>query len=228
MQERGRRGGKAQAAGATISLSTPAGQAGRHGPRLQAPGSSLQPRCTFTLLRTPACLSHSLCTCLYGAAPPQPFSIFYCSPHLPQPASPDPSIHTRRPSHPHRGPPAAAPASGAASGSAAAVPAQPADWRGGGLGRPASAAQPRPSTHGRGEAQTQPPALDAFACVTHPGPAQGLLMLSKVPLKGPFSPKGILKSKPEVPASMQLTPTLPILDKAAPLAGISRNGRTTG
>ena len=44
---------------------------------------------------------------------------------------------------------------------------------------------------------------------------------SKVPLKGPFSPKG-------VPASMQLTPTLPILDKAAPLAGISRNGRTTG
>lgn len=53
-------------------------------------------------------------------------------------------------------------------------------------------------------------------------------MLSKVPLKGPFSPKGILKSKPEVPASMQLTPTLPILDKAAPLAGISRNGRTTG
>lgn len=101
--------------------------------RASAPGSSLQPRCTFTLLRTPAFLSHSLCTCLCGAAPPQPFSIFHCSPHLPHPASPDPSIHTRRPSHPHQGPPAAAPASGAASGSAAAVSAQPAQT--GGEGR---------------------------------------------------------------------------------------------
>lgn len=101
--------------------------------RAAAPGSSLQPRCTFTLLRTPACLSHSLCTCLYGAAPPHPFSIFYCSPLLPHPASPDPTTHTRRPSHPHQGPPAAAPVSGAASGSAAAVPAQPAQT--GGEGR---------------------------------------------------------------------------------------------
>ncbi|CAI9151341.1 unnamed protein product, partial [Rangifer tarandus platyrhynchus] len=59
--------------------------------------------------------------------------VFYCSPLLPHPASPNPSIHTRRPSHPHQGLPAAAPASGAALGSAAAVPAQPAQT--GGEGR---------------------------------------------------------------------------------------------
>lgn len=34
------------------------------------------------------------------------------------------------------------------------------------------------------------PAIDAFACVTHPGPAQWLLMHPKVPLQGLSVPKG--------------------------------------
>lgn len=226
MQERGRRGGKAQAAGATVCLSTPAGR-----PAGTGLGSRLQPTAAVHLhpaANTSISVPFSLHLSLWCSSTP---ALLYFS-LLPSPAPP----REPRSIHPH---PQAKPSSPGSSCSRSGVwsrirlrgcglrPART-DWRGGALGRPASAAQPRPSTHGRGEAQTQPPVLDAFACVTHPGPAQGLLMLSKVPLKGPFSPKGILKSKPEVPASMQLTPTLPILDKAAPLAGTSRNGRTTG
>lgn len=204
--------------------------------RTSAPGSGLRAPAYSRGAPSPCCEHQHVCpilsalVCMVQLQPTPSLFIFYCSPLLPHPASPNPSIH------PH---PQAKPSSPGSSCSRSGVwsrvglrgcgprPART-DWRGGALGQPASAAQPRPFTHGRGESQTQPPALDAFACVTHPGPAQWLLMHPKVPLQGPFSPKGVLKPKPQVPASMQLAPTLPILDKAAPLADTSRNGRTTG
>lgn len=129
---KGRRGGKAQAAGATISLSTPAGRPAGTGP---APGSRLQPTAAVHLhpgLRTPACLSHSLHLSLWCSSTPALLYFLL----LPSPApTREPSIHPSTPAGRviRTGvPPAAAPASGAASGSAAAVPAQPADWREGG------------------------------------------------------------------------------------------------
>lgn len=164
MQERGRRGGKAQAAGAKPSAcqlqrGRPAGTG--LGSRLQAPAYSRG-------APSPCCEHQHVCPILsalsHGAAPPPALLYFLLLLTCPNPRAPDPSIHTRRPSHPHRGPPSRL-ASGAASGSAAGGP-RPARRLRRGLGRPASAAQPRPSTHGRGEAQTQPPALDAGLC--HP------------------------------------------------------------
>lgn len=85
------------------------------------------------------------------------FTAPFCCPALRAPMS----IHTHRPSHPHQGPSSTAPALGFSA--APRVPARPAKTGGEGpLGQPPSAAQPRPFAHGRGTAQTQPPALDVL------------------------------------------------------------------
>lgn len=112
---------------------------------------------------TPLCRS-ILSTLVYHSATTPPLFIFTApSPDPPcapaRPPQPAPFIHTPVPSPPHHGPPAAATASGSA---APRSPPVPADWRGGAPGQPASAAQPRPFSRGRGVAQTRPPALDVL------------------------------------------------------------------
>lgn len=103
---------------------------------------------------------------VYHPVTTPPLFIFTAPSRTP-PRPHDPFIHTPRPSPPHHGPPATAPALGLLRGShsprPSPVPTLPrTDWRGGARGLPASAAQPRPFTHGRGVALTQPPALDVL------------------------------------------------------------------
>lgn len=109
----------------------------------------------------PSASIHSLPICLYRPAttPPLLYSFFTANLSCPTPRAPTPSIHTHRTTgHPHQGPPATAPAS-APSQLGSPPGLHRLEGRGAGT-TGASAAQPRPFTHGRGVAQTQPPALD--------------------------------------------------------------------
>lgn len=109
-------------------------------------GSSRQPRCAFTRLRTLTRQS-ILCTCLYDPATTPP--LLYSFAPLPSPAPsrrPHLFMHAYRLSSPHRSPPASAPGVGLLRG--ARGPARPADWRGGALGQPPALRSRAPSRMG--------------------------------------------------------------------------------
>lgn len=140
-----------------------AGQGRAWGGRMEhpeRPAAGLQPRCASTL-RGPRCVGPFSPRLSIIQPPPRPYSFLLPPPqtHPARPPQPAPFIHTPVPSPPHHRPPAAATASGSA---APRSPPVPADWRGGAPRQPASAAQPRPFSRGRGVAQTRPPALDVL------------------------------------------------------------------